>query len=256
MREAKIAGEPAARIGGFAAPSFDVTWIDLEAGPLPQWFFAAMKGAGLALAQLQTRPVRAARQTMPVKTGRNGAGGIAQVMWLGWFRPVPCQNPWRRQRRGPCRGAQARAVEALRHRDEPARNLARHRAEGRAGGTQALRAADRGEQLSTSLSEGEIAKFVKNGEVVAGETIGDSALPPCACFSLQAVDEINGLEEAAAQAGADAASRDGNHDARAPNQRQAASSHVAAVWESHQESCSRAAGINPDFGPVRSFLSF
>src|SRR3977135_2303089 len=70
------------------------------------------------------------------------------------------------------------------------------------------------EQLPTSLSEGQIAEFVENGEVLASEVIGDSSLSPCACFGLQAIDEIDCIEEAAAQAGADAASRDGNGEMR------------------------------------------
>ena len=32
--------------------------------------------------------MRVALQTMPVKTDRNDARGIAQLMRLGWFRPV------------------------------------------------------------------------------------------------------------------------------------------------------------------------
>src|ERR1700730_7151020 len=38
------------------------------------------------------------------------------------------------------------------------------------------------EQLPASLSEGQIAEFVENGEVLAREVIGDSSLSPCACF--------------------------------------------------------------------------
>jgi len=30
--------------------------------------------------------------TMPVKTDRNDARGIAQLMRLGWFRPVHCKS--------------------------------------------------------------------------------------------------------------------------------------------------------------------
>ena len=70
------------------------------------------------------------------------------------------------------------------------------------------------EQLPASLSDGQIAEFVENGEVLAGEVIGNSALPPCACFGLQTIDEINRIEEAATQASANAASRDGNGEMR------------------------------------------
>ena len=45
---------------------------------------------------------------------------------------------------GAADGAQAGSIEALRHRDEPARDIARFRAEGGADDAKALRAADRG----------------------------------------------------------------------------------------------------------------
>ena len=41
---------------------------------------------------LETRHVRNALKTMPVKTDRNDARGIAQLMRLGWFRPVHCKS--------------------------------------------------------------------------------------------------------------------------------------------------------------------
>jgi transposase len=41
---------------------------------------------------LETRHVRAAFKAMPVKTDRKDARGIAQLMRLGWFRPVHCKS--------------------------------------------------------------------------------------------------------------------------------------------------------------------
>ncbi len=92
IREAKVVSEPEVLIGWFAALGFELTRIGLEAGPLSQWLYAAMKQAGLAIELLETRHVRAALQTMPVKTDRNDARGIAQLMRLGWFRPVHCKS--------------------------------------------------------------------------------------------------------------------------------------------------------------------
>jgi transposase len=92
VREAKLASEPSALIGWFASLGLDVVRIGLEAGPLSQWLYAAMKEAGLAVELLETRHVRTALQTMPVKTDRNDARGIAQLMRLGWFRPVHCKS--------------------------------------------------------------------------------------------------------------------------------------------------------------------
>jgi transposase len=67
------------------------TTYGLEAGPLSQWLYAAMRQAGLAVELLETRHVRNALKTMPVNTDRNDAQ-IAQLIRLGWFRPVHCKS--------------------------------------------------------------------------------------------------------------------------------------------------------------------
>ena len=69
-----------------------VTRIGLEAGPLSQWLYAGMREAGLSVELLETRHVRDAFKAMPVKTDRKDARGIAQLMRLGWFRPVHCKS--------------------------------------------------------------------------------------------------------------------------------------------------------------------
>ena len=92
IREAKVASEPAALIAWFASLGFGLNRIGLEAGPLSQWLFAAMREAGLAVELLETRHVRKAFGAMPVKSDRNDARGIAQLMRLGWFRPVHCKS--------------------------------------------------------------------------------------------------------------------------------------------------------------------
>ena len=92
VREAKVASEPEALIAWFRSLGFDLERIGLEAGPLSQWLFAAMKAAGLAVELLETRHVRDAFKAMPVKSDRNDARGIAQLMRLGWFRPVHCKS--------------------------------------------------------------------------------------------------------------------------------------------------------------------
>jgi transposase len=92
VREAKVASEPAALIGWFRSLGFDLARIGLEAGPLSQWLYAAMKQAGLAVELLETRHVSDAFKAMPVKSDRNDARNIAQLMRLGWFRPVHCKS--------------------------------------------------------------------------------------------------------------------------------------------------------------------
>ena len=92
VREGRVASEPAALIGWFGALGLKVERIGLEAGPLSQWLYAAMKESGLAVELLETRHVRDAFKAMPVKSDRNDARNIAQLMRLGWFRPVHCKS--------------------------------------------------------------------------------------------------------------------------------------------------------------------
>ena len=92
IREAKVASEPEALIAWFAQLGLAMELIGLEAGPLSQWLFAAMKEAGLAVELLETRHVRNAFSIMPVKTDRKDAHGIAELLRLGWFRPVHCKS--------------------------------------------------------------------------------------------------------------------------------------------------------------------
>jgi transposase len=92
LREARVASEPEALIAWFRSSGFELERIGLEAGPLSQWLFAAMRAAGLAVELLETRHVRKAFEAMPVKSDRNDARGIAQLMRLGWFRPVHCKS--------------------------------------------------------------------------------------------------------------------------------------------------------------------
>jgi transposase len=92
VREGKAASEPAALIAWFGSLGLGLTRIGLEAGPLSQWLYAAMKQAGLAVELLETRHVHDAFKAMPVKSDRNDARGIAQLIRLGWFRPVHCKS--------------------------------------------------------------------------------------------------------------------------------------------------------------------
>ena len=92
LKEAKVLSEPEAVIAWFGASGTPMSRIGLEAGPLSQWLYAAMRAAELPVELLETRHVRDAFKSMPVKTDRKDARGIAQLMRLGWFRPVHCKS--------------------------------------------------------------------------------------------------------------------------------------------------------------------
>jgi transposase len=92
VREGKVPSELDALISWFGSLGLELSRIGLEAGPLSQWLYAAMKQAGLVVELLETRHVRDAFKAMPVKSDRNDARGIAQLMRLGWFKPVHCKS--------------------------------------------------------------------------------------------------------------------------------------------------------------------
>src|SRR5271157_5642039 len=92
VREVKVASEPVALINWFKSLCTRMERIGLEAGPLSQWLYGALRESGLPVELLETRHVKAALSAMPVKTDRNDARGLAQLMRLGWFRPVHCKS--------------------------------------------------------------------------------------------------------------------------------------------------------------------
>jgi transposase len=92
VREAKVASEPEVLIAWLNGLDLPLARVGLEAGPLSQWLYAAMRKADLPVELLETRHVRDAFKAMPVKTDRKDARGIAQLLRLGWFRPVHCKS--------------------------------------------------------------------------------------------------------------------------------------------------------------------
>ena len=92
VREAKVRSEREALVAFFAQSGLSFARIGLEAGPLSQWLYAGLVEAGLPAILIETRHVKAALKAMTVKTDRNDARGMAQLMRMGWFRPVPCQG--------------------------------------------------------------------------------------------------------------------------------------------------------------------
>ena len=60
------------------------------------------------------------------------------------------------------------------------------------------------------MSERQIAEFIENDEVHSSELIGDPTLPSVTGLGLKPVDEIDHVVKPSTDAGADAASGDGN----------------------------------------------
>jgi len=93
VREAKVASDPETLSAFFRDLGLPLARIGLEAGPMSQWLHAGLVEAGFVVVLLETRHVKAALSAMTVKTDRKDARGIAQLLRMGWYRPVHCKSP-------------------------------------------------------------------------------------------------------------------------------------------------------------------
>lgn len=93
VKEAMVASEPAALVCFFRDAGLAMRRIGLEACSLTAWLHDALTGAGLPAVCLETRQAKAAMGAMPVKTDRNDARALAQIVRTGWFRQVHVKRP-------------------------------------------------------------------------------------------------------------------------------------------------------------------
>jgi transposase len=68
-------------------PASDMT-LGLETGPLSPWLVHGLRQAGFSVVCLDARAVHAALSTRINKNDRNDAEGLAQILRMGWYRPV------------------------------------------------------------------------------------------------------------------------------------------------------------------------
>jgi transposase len=92
VNEAKVGSDPGAVVAFLRGLGMPIDRIGLEAGPLSQWLHAGLTRAGFETVLLETRHVKAALSAMTVKTDRKDSRGIAQLLRMGWFRPVHCKS--------------------------------------------------------------------------------------------------------------------------------------------------------------------
>ena len=90
--ESKVSSDPDALAKHFADIDLPFRRIGLEAGPLSQWLREGLIQAGFDVVLLETRHVKAALSAMTIKTDRKDARGIAQMLRMGWYRPVHAKS--------------------------------------------------------------------------------------------------------------------------------------------------------------------
>jgi len=88
VKEAKVETHPGALVKFFKDVGLPLTLIGFEAGPLSQWLHAGLTEAGFETVLMETRHVKKALSASTVKTDRRDARGMAQLLRMGWFRPV------------------------------------------------------------------------------------------------------------------------------------------------------------------------
>ena len=88
IREGKALSEPEA-IGAWLNESgLPIVKIGIEIGGLARWLYSELRAAGLHAVCIDPRRLRGVTKTMPIKTDRNDARAIAQVMRVGWYTVV------------------------------------------------------------------------------------------------------------------------------------------------------------------------
>lgn len=93
IKEGMAASEPEA-IGRFIRhQGRKVEHVGLETGSLSQWLYAGLTQQGFKVSVMEARHVHAAFGAMRVKTDRNDARGLAQLVRLGWFKSVHVKAP-------------------------------------------------------------------------------------------------------------------------------------------------------------------
>lgn len=88
VKEGRCPSEPLALARSIRHKGRRIEHVGLETGGLSQWLFEGLTREGFSVSVMEARHVRAAFAAMRVKTDRNDARGIAQLVRLGWFKRV------------------------------------------------------------------------------------------------------------------------------------------------------------------------
>jgi transposase len=88
LREVSVPSEPDAIFGWLTKLDVAIERAGLEIGGLSRWLYGELRNLGVHAICIDPRKLRGLTKTMPVKTDRNDARSIAQVMRVGWYSVV------------------------------------------------------------------------------------------------------------------------------------------------------------------------
>jgi transposase len=93
IKEGKALSDPQSIARFIRQQDRKIKHVGLEAGQLSQWLYAGLTDEGFSVCVMEARHVKAAFAAMNVKTDRNDARGISQLVRLGWFKRVHVKAP-------------------------------------------------------------------------------------------------------------------------------------------------------------------
>jgi transposase len=91
--QGKVPSEPEPLVKRLAEWSGVIELAGIEACPLSEWLHRGLREAGIPVVCIETRHARRFLSSRPVKTDKNDARGIAEMMRLGHYRPVHVKSP-------------------------------------------------------------------------------------------------------------------------------------------------------------------
>jgi transposase len=97
--QANVASDRDALANRLAPFRLELVRLRLEAGPLSEWLVRSMQRQGFEAVLMETRHVRAALSARVAKTDRNDARGMADLLRIGWFRPLHVKSMDAREQR-------------------------------------------------------------------------------------------------------------------------------------------------------------
>ncbi len=106
IKEGKVESDPTTIARFIRHRGRKIEHVGLETGSLSQWLYAGLTCEGFRVTVMEARHVRAAFAAMRVKTDRNDARGIAQLIRLGWFKAVHVKAPTAQETRALLNGRQ------------------------------------------------------------------------------------------------------------------------------------------------------
>jgi len=91
--QGKVPSEPGPLIKRLAEWSGGIELAGIEACPLSEWLHKGLRDAGVPVVCIETRQAQRFLSSRPVKTDKNDARGIAEMMRLGPYRAVHVKSP-------------------------------------------------------------------------------------------------------------------------------------------------------------------